>query len=129
MIVLEVLIRFAADLHANSSEDLPAICSFFDQSNIRVDGFRRGVVDRRHDKQDANMKFDLLFFPEGYFTSVPEAYVCALSLSGYDKPDKRAGHVLLTTESTSAAECHAQIDRLIADLQKLKQKASQKFKG
>jgi hypothetical protein len=65
------------------------------------------------------MKFELLFFPDGRFTNGPEAYVCALSSGGYDKPDPRAGHYLLTTESTSEAECHAQIDGLINDLETL----------
>jgi hypothetical protein len=74
------------------------------------------------------MKFELLFFPDGCFTSTPEAYVCASPSVRYDEPDKRAGRILLTTESTSAAECHAQIDNLIADLQKLKQMALRKFK-
>ena len=73
------------------------------------------------------MKFDLLFFPEGWFTSGAEAYVCALPSGPYDPPDKRAGHILLTSESTSLAECHAHIDCLIADVERLKGEASRRF--
>ncbi len=85
------------------------------------------VRRQRTAQQQTNMKFDLLFFPDGCYTHRPEAYVCAQPSGGYEEPDPRAGHILLTTESTSAAECHTQIDGLIADLQKLKQKASRKF--
>ena len=59
---------------------------------------------------------------------MPEAYICANSPPGYDKPDPRAGHVMLTIESTSEVECHKQIDGLIDDLKKLKQEASRKFR-
>jgi hypothetical protein len=80
------------------------------------------------ERKNANMKFELLFFPDGCFTRVPEAYVCVLPRGGYNKPDPRAGHHLLTIESTSEAECHAQIDGLINDLRKLKVQASRKFR-
>jgi hypothetical protein len=73
------------------------------------------------------MKFGLLFFPDGCFICVPEAYVCASPSVGYNKPDPRSGYILLTSESTSEAECHKQIDALISDLKKLKAKASRKF--
>lgn len=65
------------------------------------------------------MKFDLLFFLHGCFTSGPEAYVCATPAGDYKEPDPRAGNILLTIESTSAAECHEQIDELIAELKGL----------
>lgn len=75
------------------------------------------------------MKFELLFFADGCFTCVPEAYVCASPSVGYDKPDPRSDYILLTSESTSEAECHRQIDALISDLKKLKVKASRKFRS
>jgi hypothetical protein len=73
------------------------------------------------------MKFDLLFFPDGCFTCGPEAYVIATPPGEYDKPDLRAGHVLLTHETTSTEECSHQIDLLIKDLEKLKLVAKSKF--
>lgn len=73
------------------------------------------------------MKFELLFFPEGCFTCVPEAYVCANPSVAYDKSDRRGGYILLTTESTSGEECHKQIDALIGDLKQLKVKVSREF--
>jgi len=74
------------------------------------------------------MKFELLFFKDGCFTSGQEAYICALTCGGYEKPDPRSGHLLLTTESCSESECHKHIDALIGDLQKLKVEASRKFR-
>jgi hypothetical protein len=74
------------------------------------------------------MKFGLLKFPEGCFTCVAEVYVCAAPHGGYNEPDPRAGHDLLTHESTSAEECHAQIDQLIAELSGLKAEVSRFFK-
>jgi hypothetical protein len=60
---------------------------------------------------------------------VAEAYVCAGSRGyPYNKPDPRAGHYLLSIESTSEQECHRQIDQLIVELQQLKRKASRWFK-
>jgi hypothetical protein len=54
--------------------------------------------------------------------------VCAVLKSPHEKPDKRAGHNLMTSESCSEEECHAQIDRLIDDLKRLKVVASRKFR-
>lgn len=73
--------------------------------------------------------FYLLFLPSGKgWTGCAEAYVCAGSPGGgFEKPDPRAGHHLLTIESTSEAECHQQIDKLIIQLQHLKREASRWF--
>jgi hypothetical protein len=74
------------------------------------------------------MNFEFLFVKDGCWTSGPEAYVCALSSGGYEKPDPRSGRFLLTHESCSESECHKHIDALIRDLQKLKMEASRKFR-
>ena len=68
------------------------------------------------------MRFDLLFFPDGCFTRVAEAYICVAPRGGYNEPDPRAGYLSLTSESISEEECNAQIDDLISELEKLKAK-------
>jgi hypothetical protein len=76
------------------------------------------------------MKFKLLFLSEGQgWTNRKEAYVCALPSGDYIKPDPRAGHVLLSNECVNEAQCHAAIERLISDLQKLKAEVSRKFRN
>ncbi len=77
------------------------------------------------------MSFDLLFLPEGKSPwGGACAYVIVGRTHGYGDNDRdpRYGYEMLTSESMSEIECHKQIDGLISDLQKLKIKASRKFR-
>ena len=77
------------------------------------------------------MKFDLLFLPKGKSPfNGDAAYVFVSERGGYGEndADPRYGYHMLTSESMSEIECHKKIDGLISDLQKLKIKASRKFR-
>ena len=75
------------------------------------------------------MKFYLLKLPDGKsMFRGPVAYVCADSSGRHDKPDPRAGHILLTCECLDEDECHRKIEGLIRDLKRLKTEASRWFK-
>jgi hypothetical protein len=71
-------------------------------------------------------RLDLLLLPSGKgWTRGPEAYVCAVSRGVcYEQPDPRGGVFLLTIECTNEGECHDAIDELVAELKRLKVKAS-----
>ena len=77
------------------------------------------------------MIFDLWFPKETETAWGESAYVEVVNPfddgSGSHDLVKSKGHILLLEEAVSADECCQQIDRLIADLQKLKAKARKKF--
>ena len=78
------------------------------------------------------MKFDLLFLPKGkspFNGDAAYVFVSECGSYGENAADPRHGYHMLTSESMSETECHKQIDRLIDDLNRLKIKASRKFRN
>ena len=78
------------------------------------------------------MKVDLLYLPVGkspFRTAVAYVVVGESGRYGDNENDPRHGKIMLTSESTSEAECHKQIDHLISDLNELKNKVSRKFRN